>query len=175
MNCPNCHTENPPNAKFCFNCGTALNQRCANCQSELPGGARFCPNCGQPVGASTAAEEQRLSQLKAATPADLRAQVVQLQEQAWPSEPGSEPCADAPTHDQALRPLSMVLVDEGTVLAALDILFKEIVHGGRRFAAGGLSTVVTNERARGRGYGGQLVSAAREEMLWELFTSPPPE
>ena len=33
-----------------------------------------------------------------------------------------------------------------------------------RFAAGGLSTVVTNERARGRGYGGQLVSAAREEM-----------
>lgn len=107
---------------------------------------------------------QILSFPEAATPADLRAQVVQLQEQAWPSEPGSEPCADAPTHDQALRPLSMVLVDEGTVLAALDILFKEIVHGGRRFAAGGLSTVVTNERARGRGYGGQLVSAAREEM-----------
>ena len=21
MKCPNCHTENPANAKFCFNCG----------------------------------------------------------------------------------------------------------------------------------------------------------
>lgn len=24
MNCPNCQTDNPENARFCFNCGTAL-------------------------------------------------------------------------------------------------------------------------------------------------------
>jgi hypothetical protein len=35
----------------------------------------------------------------------------------------------------------MLLVDEGVVLAALDILFKEIVHAGRRWGASGLSTV----------------------------------
>ncbi|MCC6189601.1 MAG: AAA family ATPase, partial [Anaerolineales bacterium] len=75
MKCPNCQTENPPNAKFCFNCGAALSQRCPNCQSELPRGARFCPNCGQPVAASTAVDEQRLSQLKAATPDDLAAKM----------------------------------------------------------------------------------------------------
>jgi class 3 adenylate cyclase len=75
MKCPNCQTENPPHAKFCLNCGTALGQRCANCQSELPAGARFCPNCGQPVGPSTPAEEQRLTQIKAATPPDLAAKM----------------------------------------------------------------------------------------------------
>jgi class 3 adenylate cyclase len=75
MKCPNCQTENPPNAKFCFNCGAPLGQRCANCQTELPSGARFCPNCGQPVGASSAADDQRLAKLKSATPADLAAKM----------------------------------------------------------------------------------------------------
>ncbi|TGZ17313.1 hypothetical protein DV517_22860 [Streptomyces sp. S816] len=73
----------------------------------------------------------------------------------------------------------MLLVDEGTVLAALDILFKEIVHAGRRFSAGGLSTVVTSKQARGRGYGRQLVTAARERMIAQsldlgLFTCDRP-
>ncbi len=51
------------------------------------------------------------------------------------------------------------------VLAALDILSKEIVHAGRRFAAGGLSTVVTRQEARGHGHGRRLVMAAREMMI----------
>lgn len=59
----------------------------------------------------------------------------------------------------------MLLVDDGTVLAALDILSKEIVHAGGRFAAGGLSTVVTRREARGRGHGRHLVAAARETMV----------
>lgn len=73
----------------------------------------------------------------------------------------------------------MLLVEEGTVLATLDILSKEIVHADRRFSAGGLSTVVTSKEARGRGYGRQLVTAAREEMITEsldlgLFTCDRP-
>ena len=71
MKCPNCQTENPAKAKFCFNCGTALSLRCANCQSELPAGARFCMNCGEPVAASTPADDARLSRLAASTPAPL--------------------------------------------------------------------------------------------------------
>jgi GNAT superfamily N-acetyltransferase len=106
-----------------------------------------------------------LSFPEAATPTDLRVQVRELQEQAWPSEPDTDVPLDAPTHDPALKPLSMLLVDEGTVLAALDILFKEIAHAGQRFSAGGLSTVVTSEQARGRGHGRRLVAAAREEMF----------
>ncbi|MBX6752465.1 MAG: GNAT family N-acetyltransferase [Micromonosporaceae bacterium] len=102
---------------------------------------------------------------EAATPADLRVQVRAIQEEAWPSESVSDAPVDAPTHDPALQPLSMVLVDEGVVLAALDILFKEIVHVGQRFSVGGLSTVVTRKQVRGRGYGRRLVTAAREEMI----------
>ncbi|MEU6368649.1 GNAT family N-acetyltransferase [Streptomyces sp. NPDC046931] len=98
------------------------------------------------------------------TPPELRTQVRDLQEQAWPSADGPV-AADAPTHDPLLLPWSMLLVAEGTVLAALDILTKEISHAGRRYAAGGLSTVVTRRERRGLGHGGRLVAAARETMI----------
>ena len=39
------------------------------------------------------------------------------------------------------------------------------VHGGRRWGAGGLSTVVTGRQARGHGYGTGLVTAARDRMM----------
>jgi class 3 adenylate cyclase len=71
MKCANCETENPPQARFCFNCGNSLTVQCANCQSELPAGARFCMNCGQPVAASTPTDEARLTRLAASTPAPL--------------------------------------------------------------------------------------------------------
>jgi class 3 adenylate cyclase len=70
MKCPNCQTENPADAKFCFNCGHKFVRRCTNCQSELPAGARFCMNCGQPVeAAATADDDARRARLAAATPA----------------------------------------------------------------------------------------------------------
>ena len=50
---------------------------------------------------------------EATTPGGLRAQALMLQRQAWPGA--------APGHDPALRPLSMLLVDDGVVLAALEI------------------------------------------------------
>ncbi|NUK60491.1 GNAT family N-acetyltransferase [Streptomyces lunaelactis] len=108
---------------------------------------------------------QILSFPEEATPSELRIQVREIQEQAWPSARVSVTPADAPTHDPVLRPFSMLLVEGGSVLAALDILSKEIVHAGRRFAAGGLSTVVTRREARGRGCGRRLVAAARETMV----------
>jgi hypothetical protein len=58
----------------------------------------------------------------------------------------------------------MLLVDDGIVLAALDILRKEITHAGRSFQAGGLSTVVTRADVRGEGHGGRLVVAALQAM-----------
>lgn len=98
------------------------------------------------------------------TPPDLRVQVLEVQDEAWPSDRGEARGATALTHDPALRPVSMLLVDDGTVLAALDVLSKEIVHEGRRYAAAGLSTVVTRRDARGRGHGRSLVAAARTAM-----------
>ncbi|MFI0226180.1 GNAT family N-acetyltransferase [Streptomyces lydicus] len=107
---------------------------------------------------------QLLSFPEAATPPDLRAQVRELHDEAWP--PSDLPADhDSDTgHDPALHPRSMLLVDDGTVLAALDILSKPLVHAGRHYRAGGLSTVVTRQAARGRGHGRRLVAAAREAM-----------
>jgi aminoglycoside 2'-N-acetyltransferase I len=101
---------------------------------------------------------QIVSHPEAEVPAELRQQVIALQQQAWPS--AGQPDARA-WHDPALRPLSVLLVNDGRVLAALDILSKEFVHEGESFLASGLSAVVTDEGERGMGYGHRIVEAAR--------------
>lgn len=100
---------------------------------------------------------------EADTPPPLRTQVLDLHQEAWPS-PGPAAPADQPTHDPALTPLSLLLVDGDQVLAALDILHKTIDHAGRRYRAAGLSTVVTRQAARGQGHGARLVAHARSVM-----------
>ncbi|MEJ8654400.1 GNAT family N-acetyltransferase [Streptomyces sp. MS1.AVA.3] len=99
---------------------------------------------------------------EADVPPDLQTQVSALRDEAWPPDSSSAPGTFA--HDPALRPVSMLLVDGAMVLAALDILTKQLVHDGERFRAAGLSTVVTRGTARGQGHGRRLVTAAREAM-----------
>ncbi|MFN2217164.1 MAG: AAA family ATPase, partial [Anaerolineae bacterium] len=76
MKCPQCLTENPTGAHYCYQCGAALVTHCANCQTELPAGARFCMNCGQPVGVLTPTDDARLTRLAAATPVPLAQKVL---------------------------------------------------------------------------------------------------
>ncbi|MFD7082817.1 GNAT family N-acetyltransferase [Streptomyces sp. NPDC059918] len=98
-----------------------------------------------------------LTYAEAELPPHLAAQVASLEAQAWPGA--------AFGHDPALTPRAMVLVDEeGTVAASLALLFKPVRHGGRTYRAAGLSAVVTRDTARGRGYGGHLVAAARAAL-----------
>ncbi|SEN33475.1 GNAT family N-acetyltransferase [Nonomuraea pusilla] len=101
---------------------------------------------------------------EAEVPAPLRGQVLELQDDAWPPGPADPDPSQGLTHDPALRPLSMLLVDGDVVLAALDVLSKEIGHAGGRWRAAGLSTVVTRRAARGRGHGRRLVAAARDAV-----------
>jgi predicted ATPase/class 3 adenylate cyclase len=54
VKCPRCQHENPPQAKFCLECGIALALKCAACGTELPTDAKFCLECGQSVSAQTA-------------------------------------------------------------------------------------------------------------------------
>jgi aminoglycoside 2'-N-acetyltransferase I len=96
---------------------------------------------------------------EADVPADLRVHVLALQREAWP---GLEDNERWPTHDPALRPQLMLLLQAETVLSSLAILSKDIAHAGHRFAASGLSTVVTRGAERGKGYGLHLVVSARE-------------
>jgi class 3 adenylate cyclase len=51
MQCPQCQQQNPPQAKFCLECGVRLVLLCAQCGTALPAGAKFCLECGQPVDA----------------------------------------------------------------------------------------------------------------------------
>jgi GNAT superfamily N-acetyltransferase len=98
------------------------------------------------------------------TPDSLRRQVRAAQEEAWPSDAREDAMSLAPVHDPTLRPLSMILVDDDSVLAALDVLFKRIEHDGRSWDAAGLSTVVTPRANRGRGFGHLLVAHAFQTM-----------
>ncbi|MGW7680278.1 GNAT family N-acetyltransferase [Kribbella sp. NPDC054772] len=95
-------------------------------------------------------------------PRELRRQMLGLQDDAWP---GSTTPMNALVHDPALDPLSMLLVDEGVVVAALDVLRKPLQHAGSTYLAGGLSTVVTRADRRGEGHGHRLVTAARSAMI----------
>lgn len=98
---------------------------------------------------------------EAEVPPQLRLQVLALQEQAWPS---GAPVVLRATHDPALEPESMLLVVDGLVVSALDVLTKTIDHAGTTFLARGLSTVVTDLALRGRGYGLHLVRHAHEAI-----------
>ncbi|MGH7770979.1 MAG: adenylate/guanylate cyclase domain-containing protein, partial [Candidatus Binatia bacterium] len=49
MKCPRCQHENPPQAKFCLECGARLALACSKCGTELPAEAKYCLQCGQPV------------------------------------------------------------------------------------------------------------------------------
>jgi class 3 adenylate cyclase/tetratricopeptide (TPR) repeat protein len=54
MQCPRCQHANPPQAKFCLECGTRLALACVACATELPAGAKFCLECGQPIDGASA-------------------------------------------------------------------------------------------------------------------------
>jgi RNA polymerase subunit RPABC4/transcription elongation factor Spt4 len=51
MQCPNCQTELPDNAKFCGVCGQSLSKDrpCPKCGQINPQDFKFCHQCGQPL------------------------------------------------------------------------------------------------------------------------------
>ncbi len=54
MRCLHCNTDNPDGAKFCIECGTALQNRCANCGAENIARAKFCMECGAALATPSA-------------------------------------------------------------------------------------------------------------------------
>jgi class 3 adenylate cyclase/tetratricopeptide (TPR) repeat protein len=74
MKCPRCQQENPPQAKFCLECATALALRCTNCGIQLPAGAKFCFECATPVGGSALAP--RFASPETYTPKHLAERII---------------------------------------------------------------------------------------------------
>ena len=104
---------------------------------------------------------QILSWPQAELPRPIRLQVSRLLDDMGPPHGRG---GTGPHHDPALQPRCLTLLDDGQVLATLYILSKELDHGGQRYAASGLSTVVTDQTQRRRGYGRRLIVIAREAM-----------
>ena len=46
MQCPSCEADNPAGARFCEQCGGALELHCPHCRAAARPGARFCVSCG---------------------------------------------------------------------------------------------------------------------------------
>jgi membrane protease subunit (stomatin/prohibitin family) len=53
VDCGNCHSQVRAGAKFCDNCGTAMQRHCTNCNADLTATAKFCGECGTPTAPPT--------------------------------------------------------------------------------------------------------------------------
>lgn len=49
LTCPACRAENPPDSRFCNQCGSAIAVVCPACQATNPPESRFCNRCGSPI------------------------------------------------------------------------------------------------------------------------------
>ncbi len=55
MQCAACSHDNPPEARFCLECGKELSRSCVDCEEPLPPTAKFCMHCGAPQEAAPGA------------------------------------------------------------------------------------------------------------------------
>jgi class 3 adenylate cyclase/tetratricopeptide (TPR) repeat protein len=85
MNCPNCGFENPPEMKFCGQCGTQLGWTCSVCSAINFPDHRFCGQCGTIRTEELAAEGT--SQPAAITPDAKAAPDVSLEAVLSPDTP----------------------------------------------------------------------------------------
>ena len=76
MQCPQCRHENPPQAKFCLECGARIALQCSRCGTELPTGARFCLECGQALSPSSSSSLPRFTSPRAYTPRHLTEKIL---------------------------------------------------------------------------------------------------
>src|SRR5215469_8001334 len=68
MLCPNCRSENLPDAVFCVECGSRIDRACQSCGATNPPGSRFCRKCGQ----------RQIDDLSAPKPADDSAAALRV-------------------------------------------------------------------------------------------------
>src|SRR5262245_23229463 len=54
MLCGTCRTDNPPQNRFCDQCGAPLEAACPSCGAPVRVEARFCGSCGKRLGEAAA-------------------------------------------------------------------------------------------------------------------------
>jgi class 3 adenylate cyclase len=68
MVCLSCNHSNETDAKFCENCGRALERACPNCGNAVSPSAKFCKHCGHNLAASEATKTNQLDDMRRAAP-----------------------------------------------------------------------------------------------------------
>ncbi|MEO8953823.1 MAG: adenylate/guanylate cyclase domain-containing protein [Ktedonobacteraceae bacterium] len=93
MRCPNCQTVNPPNAKFCLECGKRLIV-CPNCGTVNLPIAKFCIECG------TALQTTQPATTNKHTPPTIHAE-----------NRGTQPLPVLPSHQEERRVVTVMFAD----------------------------------------------------------------
>ena len=93
MRCPNCQTVNPPNAKFCLECGKRMIV-CPNCGTVNLPIAKFCIECG------TALQTTQPATTNKRTPSTVQAK-----------NSGTQSPADLPAHQEERRVVTVMFAD----------------------------------------------------------------
>ena len=77
MQCPGCQHDNPPDMRFCGQCGSPLATTCAACGAASPPDNRFCGQCGSPLSqAPQPATQHRTASPEAYTPQHLAQKIL---------------------------------------------------------------------------------------------------
>ena len=92
--------------------------------------------------------------------ADMAARIAELENTAWPADGG----AAFPTEPDTYV-TSFVLMDGGVAVSHAAVRKTLLRHRGERYAAYGLSEVVTRPGCRGMGYAGRVVREAARFIL----------
>jgi class 3 adenylate cyclase len=76
MQGPRCRHENPPQAKFCLECGAPFASRCPQCGSDLPAGAKFCLECGTALRSPPSLDHAQSTSPQLYTPRHLAEKIL---------------------------------------------------------------------------------------------------
>jgi class 3 adenylate cyclase/tetratricopeptide (TPR) repeat protein len=57
--CPSCQSENLPDALFCVECGSRIEQPCQTCGATNPPGSKFCRKCGKRIVGEASAPQPK--------------------------------------------------------------------------------------------------------------------
>jgi class 3 adenylate cyclase len=72
MLCPSCQSENLPDALFCVECGSGIEQPCRTCGATNPPGSKFCRKCGKRLVGEVSAPQPKPLASVSDSPSTLR-------------------------------------------------------------------------------------------------------
>lgn len=80
MKCPRCQQENPPQLKFCGECGARLASTCPACKASNAPAQKFCGECGAALTPAAPYTPRHLAERILTSKASLEGERVEWEE-----------------------------------------------------------------------------------------------